>query len=936
MLKDWDRVQALFEHAISLDPPERERFLEAECGRDMRLRREVETLLAADSEAEADIAGLLAENARLALAGDPAIGTLAGPWRIMCEVGRGGMGTVYVAERDDDEFRKRVAVKLVRRGMDTSDLLDRFRRERQILASLDHPYIAQLIDGGSTADGRPFLVMEYVEGEPIDEYCRNRDLGIEERLRLVLKVCEAVAHAHRNLVIHRDLKPRNVLITGVGTPKLLDFGMAKLLDPGAEGDLTGLLLPRPFTPDYASPEQVRGLPASTATDVYSLGAVLYELLTGARPHRIEGTGREDWERAICETPVAPPSAAASGPHAERLRRRLRGDLDNVVLMALRKDPDRRYASVDAFAADIRRYLDLLPVEARKDSLLYRASKFVRRHRLTVTAAALVACSMIAGTVAAVSQARKAETARRLAIEQSRRAEERNAEILDFSNRALSDVYALLENLRGAVPARSQLVHTTLGLLEKLSSDAGSNERLRVTLATAYLRLGDVQGNAEAPSMRDLEGALKTYRAGAGVLKPLLRRPALPRGVVPLWLDLERAIGSILTETGQEREAVATLESALETAAAPELAGDLEVAKRVNRIYIFLARAVQQGDARLALAYAERSLAGAQTLYQAAPEDLELAYEFSVAHTQVGYNMRSLGNLEDAEPHYVKSIALREDLVKQQPANAVYRRTLMLSYQHYASLLATPLDTNLGNPALAREYYRRARPLEERSQAEPNNNVARYDYATFLLTSAIVEPERGSSAKSLADLRKAAELFEASLKANPGILRNKRDLAAAHEFLGHRLLAAGSTAEAMDHYRRAIALDREIVTVLPNDRSGLIRGFSAERGLVRALVETDDRAAALAHVRQLIGEAEAAVARAADKDLLSGSVAEAYLCAASAYRAFGDWEQARRAAEETIRRARPLQNGRPHNSNAALLAEAQAILAECVVRLGPVH
>ncbi|HZU25243.1 MAG TPA: serine/threonine-protein kinase, partial [Bryobacteraceae bacterium] len=421
----WAQVQEVFLEAAAL-PHARQRsaFLDRACRGDLELRVEVEALLTADDNAEEQIEDAVQAASVIAFA-DDLIGRRVGSWLIEREIGRGGMGSVFLGVRADSEFRKRIAIKVIRRGMDTEDVLARFRHERQILASLEHPNIARLLDGGSTSDGRPYLVMEYVPGRRIDEYCRFRHISLAERLRLFCQVCEAVAHAHRNLVVHRDLKPGNILVTQDGEPKLLDFGIAKLLDGDAPGAAAQTVLttagPR-MTLEYGSPEQLRGLPVTTATDVYSLGAVLYELICGERAHALEKYTNEEIERVICEEEPARPSVVAARQGLPWARQ-LEGDLDNITLMALRKESDRRYSSVEQLAGDIRRYQTGLPVLAREDTVIYRSRKFLMRHRLGALAAALAAIGLIGGAGVALREAARAD-AQRVAAEMHRQTAER--------------------------------------------------------------------------------------------------------------------------------------------------------------------------------------------------------------------------------------------------------------------------------------------------------------------------------------------------------------------------------------------------------------------------------------------------------------------------------------------------------------------------------
>jgi hypothetical protein len=386
----WRRIEELFHDALERAPDERERLLSERCGADAALRREVEDLLAADAGDEAlptPSAATLAA-ALDARGPDPMLGRRVGPWTLERLLGAGGMGRVYLALREGDGFRQRAAVKLIRAGLATDEILARFRHERATLARLQHPGIARLLDGGSTPDELPWLAMEHVEGEALDAWCDARRLGVRERLELFARVCDAVAFAHGNLVVHRDLKPGNVLVDAAGAPHLLDFGIARVLDAG-EGAAVTREGSRPYTPAYASPEQIRGEPAGTAADVHALGVMLHELLTGSRPFRPADTTAAAVERAVLEQEPERGSAAARRADEAvvaarrstpaRLARELAGDLDNIVLRALAKEPARRYASVADLAADVRRHLAGRPVEARAPTLGYRFSLFVRRH-----------------------------------------------------------------------------------------------------------------------------------------------------------------------------------------------------------------------------------------------------------------------------------------------------------------------------------------------------------------------------------------------------------------------------------------------------------------------------------------------------------------------------------------------------------------------------
>ena len=452
----WKEIDDLFQRALDLPPARRVPFVEELTERDEELGRAVEELLRAAENSEPFLASSVdatceppwdevfatADGGRADEAADRS-GERIGPYRLVRRLGRGGMATVYLAERADGLWEQRVALKLIRRGLDTEDVVRRFLAERQILSSLRHPNIASLLDGGTTADGLPFLVMEYVEGTPITEYCDERRLPVDERLRLFCEVGRAVQHAHGSLVVHRDLKPSNILVTGAGRVKLLDFGIAKLLDPEADSEDADLTRPghRPHTPRCASPEQIAGGPITTKSDVYQLGILLYRLLAGRRPDAPDRTWLPAAFRDV--TVPEPPSravlasdgeaadgesdaawiASARGTTPERLARRLRGDLDTIVGEALRAEPEERYASVAALVEDVERHAEQLPIRARPATRRYRTRKFLARNRWVgpVVAAALVAAAGYAFTMS--RNARALERERNVARAEAERAEE---------------------------------------------------------------------------------------------------------------------------------------------------------------------------------------------------------------------------------------------------------------------------------------------------------------------------------------------------------------------------------------------------------------------------------------------------------------------------------------------------------------------------------
>jgi eukaryotic-like serine/threonine-protein kinase len=556
----WTRVSDMVDAALELPPEERAGYLDTACD-DRELRAYIDSLVVPFDQAGDFLEEPALESYARSSAEDYAanvwIGRRIGDYRLDEQIGEGGMGAVFRASRADDQYKKQVAIKLLKEGFESSYALAHFRAERQILANLEHPNIARLLDGGQTEEGFPYFVMELVDGQPIDQYCDTHKLSINERLRLFCTICSAVEYAHQNLVIHRDLKPANILVTAEGVPKLLDFGIARLLSPDLladESDRTVSLL-RVMTPEYASPEQIRGDPVTTASDVYSLGVVLYILLTGHRPYYFAGRSPAAMAEVICYTEPPRPSAvvgrtetrtnpdgsttvlaspesvsAARDEKPEKLRRRLSGDLDNVLLMALRKEPQRRYASVGEFSRDIQNHLQDAPVLAHQDTFTYRTGKFIRRHRLVSVSVMIFVLTVLVGILATLHQARIARAERA-------KAERRFNDVRQLANAMMFDVHDSIKDLPGATSARKLLVDRALQYLDSLSREVTDDPSLQRELATAYEKVGDVQGLSPFANLGDTAGALVSYN------KALQIRLALANSN-PQDTDAQNALSSL--------------------------------------------------------------------------------------------------------------------------------------------------------------------------------------------------------------------------------------------------------------------------------------------------------------------------------------------------------------------------------------------------------
>lgn len=553
------RLRAVFDQILDAPAGEREGLLAALTQDDPTLRPEIEALLAAQGPPTDELQVAAWSDAGLPWLSEDRSGSVVGPYRLESLLGRGGMGEVYLARRDDRPGDARVAVKLLQLGREGEALVRRFRQEARILASLHHPGIAALLDSGVSADGRPYLVMEHVAGEPITAWCERTRPSIRDRVALFREVCAAVHFAHQNLVIHRDIKPANILVTGRGQVKLLDFGIAKLLAPTDDPLVTTTLSGRALTPSYASPEQVRGESVTTGSDVFSLGVVLYELLTGRRPLALQDLPlAEALERVITEEPVRPSAAVATedaGVGSRAWRRELAGDLDNIVLKALRKEPARRYPSAAELSADLERFLEGRPVAARPDTLGYRLRKFVGRHRVGVLATAAVTVVVALGVAATLSQAQQA------AVERAR-ARQRMSDVRELANSLLFEVHDAVAELPGATEARRLILERGIQNLETLAAEVSGNPELEWELAEAYLRTGLVQGDPTRASLGDLVGAEASFRRAQAIAAALVERaPQDWRARRTLALVQEK-LGDVRAWRGEVGEGVAHATEAL--------------------------------------------------------------------------------------------------------------------------------------------------------------------------------------------------------------------------------------------------------------------------------------------------------------------------------------------------------------------------------------
>jgi len=544
------RIEAIFHEALAAPDQAREELIAARCGGDRSMAAEVIALLDSCRAEEEEAAVRRPDGARDISA--PA--RRVGPYLVDGLLGRGGMGAVYLAHRADGQFEQKVAIKLIDLPLATDVFRERFRQERQILAGLQHPFIARLLDGGVTQEGDLYLAMEYVDGVPIHRFCEKRELAQVERLRLFMQVCEAVQFAHQNLVVHRDLKPDNIFVAEDGTPRLLDFGTAKLLspslaNPGSELTREGF---QSYTPQYASPEQVLGNPITTASDTYSLGVLLYLLLTATLPYELKELTTAEMVRVVCEEPPRRPGFAAGGG-----QKRLDPDLEAILRKALRKEPLERYLTAEQLAADVRAYLEGKPIGARQGTFRYRTAKFARRHRLGLAGAALLTATLIAGIAGVVWQARVANAERR-------KAEARSADLRQLSNSLLSELDDAIKELPGSTGVQKLLVTRVLEHLDRMAQDAEGDRQTQLDLIDAYTRLGNIQGNPYEQNLGDPAGGLVSMDKAIGLGKRLAPAGSTDRDALHELALAQECRSEILFGAAKTDQAIPSMRDAVAT------------------------------------------------------------------------------------------------------------------------------------------------------------------------------------------------------------------------------------------------------------------------------------------------------------------------------------------------------------------------------------
>ncbi len=877
-LHRWRQVEELFHRALDLDPNERRERLNEWCGDDLELRHELDQLLAAEQQQVA-----------VAPPADRWLGRTLGHFRLERWIGQGGMGAVYYGQRIEGDFQQQVAVKIIGARFTTGWLRDQFLTERAILARLQHPNIAQLLDGGVTDDGEPYLVMEHVEGERFDKFCENRKAGTAEILKLFLQVCSAVAYSHRNLVVHRDLKPANILVTASGFVKLLDFGTARVLDPAGAGPSQATRFGmRALTPEYASPEQMFGEPVSVVSDVYSLGVVLYRLLTGKLPFNVASSSQAHLMRTLYDTQPPTPSQAVTRvvkgavAHSSTVIRveDLRGDLDAIVLKALRPLPADRYASVDDLAADIENHIAHRPVRARAGGYAYLAGKFARRHRAGVAAGVLATIALAAGVVTTTVEARVASA-------EAERAAAGFEHVRRLSNLLLLDLNDQVKQLPGSTEVQRRLVNMGVSSLDRLAREAPVQPQMQLDLLRAYTRLGNLQGNPYEQNLGDAKGALATF-AKAEPISRLLdpARDASPEVLRELAGYL-RSRAEVLLAVGRTSEAVQFSQQAaaaldqLVSAPNPAPADLSEAAGTYDSMgdMLGLPGVASFGDVKRAEVAYQKALAYQQRALQIDPQHRRAMRGVVICRMKIA-NTKQESDPAEAVKEYRAALTARAALPADLRESMNLRR------------LEAMLNVKLGNllPEVDRAPEALA-PLEQACHfyaamvaADKQDTRARFDAATCHYHRAMAYRAMNKDGAARPELMRVIELLDDVLQRDPGNNAVKGPLATALYDAGSIARKAGIRAEGDKQVRRALDLAVAAADHLDSSANDMIR--AANMLVSVEPVEWRDPAKAVAFARHAV-------------DNSGGNRPTAILALVNALKAKGDRDAARKEAERGL-------------------------------------
>lgn len=733
--KQWKKIEEHFHKALELDSSGRKEYLNDLGHVNQELASSVKQLLESHFESEHFLEYSLFED--VITFPDERIGA----WKIVRQIGKGGMSTVYLAERDDGRFSRQVAIKFLHGIAPGREMHTRMRREQKILASLNHPHICRLFDAGIHQHYRPYFIMEYVDGLPIDKWCTSRKLSIRQRLDLFMQVCEAISYAHQRLIVHRDIKPSNILVNKEGVVKLLDFGIAKIIGDDQSGSTTTQTGNEILTPEFASPEQFQGREITTATDVYALGQLLYLLLTDSLPFNFRDKSSYEIGKTITETEPVKPSKKISGSSPSpspftrstslsnftdwQASKHLQGDLDNIISKALQKDPGRRYRSAEHLKSDIRNYLENKPVSARPESFSYVAKKFIQRHKTPVASILATAIFLICSTLFSLWQAREAESQRLIA-------EERSEDIHQLANSLIFDLHDSIANLPGSTPARERIVEEALNYLEQLAQTENVTPGMQLDLAEAYRKIGDVQGNPTNNNLGRHKEALLSYRKGMDLVQQVLDKN-------PMHSRARKIKANLLEKTGDVQGVL----------------GDLEAARKSKStsVTIYKSLAIEEpGDTGRQFAYSisliklgdlmgnpnfsnfnnrEEALHFYQTaenvlmpVFNRNPQNTNYLKYMGIIYERMGTIYEAEQLLEEAIWCFEQSMKLRQKLAEMEPLNTEAVRDEAIAHEKMGDMYKHTKNLNK-----SLDHYRNAyRLFKWLVDTDPQNSMARQTLA----------------------------------------------------------------------------------------------------------------------------------------------------------------------------------------------------------------